>query len=212
MNDSEIRDLFRPQLGELDREVLFTILRRFDSLGIDYVLYGGGLLGACCYRDLLPWDDDVDLLVFEKNIDRILDGRLPGISITKGANGLVKLYNPLLGATTRFQWTTPFVDIGLAYVKNNYVLHDSVWGGVDSFPVEDFFPLRRLPFGPLSLLAPCAPEVVCKTKYGPDALTSALPPRYDHLEEALTRHAQVRVPLERINAALGYAPETSTGH
>lgn len=48
------------------REILFTVTSMLDKNNILYHLEGGTLLGLVRDRDLLPWDDDVDISIPEK--------------------------------------------------------------------------------------------------------------------------------------------------
>ena len=63
---------------------LFALLSFFaeycDNNGIRYYLCSGPLLGAVRNRDLIPWDNDVDVLVPRPDYDRLLQS-LPGTAL-----------------------------------------------------------------------------------------------------------------------------------
>jgi phosphorylcholine metabolism protein LicD len=56
-----------------DKEIKINLLRRvvqvLNENKIDYVIYYGTLLGAIRNNDFIPWDNDIDIMVF--NIDKI---------------------------------------------------------------------------------------------------------------------------------------------
>lgn len=52
------------QLKEVQLELLDETLRVFDELGISYVCAYGTLLGAMRHQGYIPWDDDIDLMIF----------------------------------------------------------------------------------------------------------------------------------------------------
>jgi hypothetical protein len=51
---------------------LFTTLVNavhcLEKCNIEYVLFGGTLLGALRNGDIIPWDDDIDLMILEKDV------------------------------------------------------------------------------------------------------------------------------------------------
>ncbi len=59
-----------------EREVFRFLLRSLDSVcanaGVPYFLSGGSLLGAHRTGDLLPWDDDADVVVAAEDAEALV--------------------------------------------------------------------------------------------------------------------------------------------
>lgn len=57
------------------QDILFDILCSIDDIckrnNITYVLHGGSMLGAVRHHDFIPWDDDVDIMVWHKDYARL---------------------------------------------------------------------------------------------------------------------------------------------
>ncbi len=206
--DRALATWFAPSLSPTDRAALFDLVGRVDAalreLGLDYVLYGGALLGQCIYRDLLPWDDDADLLVLGELPPEELCARLgrvlPGLCVVTH-KGQLKVARPAPPGSP-VPWAIPFVDIGFMYRQGDEWCHNSMWGGVDTFPAADITPTARAPLGGVEVSVPARSEAVCRRKYGPECLTSAVPPAFDHRAEHRTGFPRVRVPLDRIDRVL----------
>lgn len=53
------------------------LLKKFHDICIDnelkYTLFGGSLLGAVRHRDIIPWDDDIDVSMSPESINRLKD-------------------------------------------------------------------------------------------------------------------------------------------
>jgi len=67
------------------QDILYEILCVVDDVcrrnHIKYVLHGGTMLGAVRHQGFIPWDDDVDIIVWWKDYDRLcekLREELPG--------------------------------------------------------------------------------------------------------------------------------------
>jgi lipopolysaccharide cholinephosphotransferase len=54
-------------------EILCDVIAVCTDLGIPYMLGGGSALGAVRHGGFIPWDDDIDLNIERKYIDRLLD-------------------------------------------------------------------------------------------------------------------------------------------
>lgn len=56
------------------QDILYEILCVVDDIcrknRIPYMLYGGTMLGAVRHKDFIPWDDDVDILIWWKDYKR----------------------------------------------------------------------------------------------------------------------------------------------
>jgi hypothetical protein len=201
MTDAEIARYFRPPLTEPERDALRGLLARVAAaLDPDYLVYAGALLGYCLFRDLLPWDDDADLLVlhWDDGMADRLRGRLPGLGVLEQWPGLVKVYRPGRPRVPDRPWTYPFVDVLRADLDAGWVTHASAWGGVDRFPAADVLPLKTGLLGGVEVRLPADPEAVCRTKFGPDCLAAGLPPHFDHTRERRTGFPAVRVPIPDI--------------
>ncbi|MBR3692627.1 MAG: LicD family protein [Clostridia bacterium] len=64
------------------QRALFALLCEFDRvcrrLDIPYVLFAGTLLGAVRHGGFIPWDDDLDVLMFRSDYERFL-AEAPGV-------------------------------------------------------------------------------------------------------------------------------------
>lgn len=69
--DINNRILRQIQLTELD--ILSKIACVCEKNSISYFLYGGTLLGAIRHEGFIPWDDDIDIVMPRKDLDRFME-------------------------------------------------------------------------------------------------------------------------------------------
>ena len=67
LSGSELKALQQCLLGMLEEVDAFC-----GSNGINYCLVGGSALGAARHWGMIPWDDDIDLLMPRKDFDRFI--------------------------------------------------------------------------------------------------------------------------------------------
>ena len=65
-----VEQLRKLQDYELDNLRVFISV--CEKLGLEYILYGGTLLGAVKYSGFIPWDDDVDVALPRESYERFI--------------------------------------------------------------------------------------------------------------------------------------------
>ncbi|KAL7058610.1 hypothetical protein AAHC03_013993 [Spirometra sp. Aus1] len=156
-----------PQMSRGQMRTTWKLFRIFvnamEELGFSdrWMLYGGSLLGSLRHHDIIPWDDDLDVLV-DREVRSALREKIstlgPEIIIQEGGQRdkiyakLIEPNNTLLDVDgsrklSGFDWAWPFVDIG--YYKSN-VSHISelapAYGRHYIYAKSDVFPLLFRPF------------------------------------------------------------------
>ena len=147
---------------------LLMIIERICRLNdIPFMLSDGSLLGSWRHHDIIPWDDDIDIMIPIESRKRFLNS-LKKINETlvkysvllskKGKREYYKISFKNTASAGSYDWNFPFVDVFL-YVKNRTHL----WQMADRDTVTRMkyvFPLVMRPFGELWLPAPRRPEKI----------------------------------------------------
>ena len=146
-------------------EMLRIIDEIFTDEGVTYFLWAGSLIGAERHADIIPWDDDIDIIIVEqKNLPR-LEKRLDeaGLSILKRKYE-TKIFYKDKPNIPKYRYSWPFVDVFYCSKYKDEVNYYEQGGDDGSirvytrlnrdYKMSDIFPLKRVPFGPLLLPIP----------------------------------------------------------
>ena len=145
---------------------LFMIIDRIcRKYHIEYMLFDGTLLGSWRHHDVIPWDDDLDIIVDDKrrnDLISIIKGmentsvkfdKFPGGSEDQDFYKISLKNTPSAGSRP---WNFPFLDI-FFYRKNQ----THFWSRNEPhkvYNIEHTYPLTMRPMGELWLPSPRSPE------------------------------------------------------
>lgn len=145
---SELRQL---QFAEL--EILKELDRVCNKLGLRYLLFSGTLLGAVRHQGFIPWDDDIDVVMFRKDYDQLQREGLKELNIGYFLQTLQSDPEyPNVHLKLRNSKTT-FIEESLARRNMNHGI------GIDIFPLDGVPEnryLRSLGWFPISVLGTLA--------------------------------------------------------
>lgn len=167
---------------------------------IEYMMYGGTLIGSYRHHGPVPWDDDMDFWIPYSQLD-VLEKAVSKYTYkykyVRGYGNRSKFFS--YESNTRpkgsLLWNWPYLDI-FYYVKNETHVWDSYKNFGDfNFKNDDVFPLTRRPFLHMMLNAPYKTESVLTKTYNIQTCQRRV---YDHKNEVGERSIK-NVPCEKLH-------------
>ena len=114
------------------RKVELQILYYIDALckreGISYFITAGTLIGAVRHKGFIPWDDDIDLVMFRKDYDRLID-------IMSKERSFYKMLSPYNNDNYYYPFSK-VVDTRTTLIEYNTVHMKDMGVCVDIFPLD----------------------------------------------------------------------------
>ena len=164
--EAKLARQFQPSITQQEKsqfmEALKLLTEALESAGIRYFMFGGTLIGSWRHHDMIPWDDDIDLMV---NVsDRETVGKLNFTRHTMNTMDSFRyrfMCNNGTPAKGEPQSKWPFIDL-VFYEDNGTHIHN-IWkpkSNIHVYSNSDILPLSRRPFGSLSLYASRKPLVI----------------------------------------------------
>ena len=159
-------------------QCMIAIHELFEKDDIWYEISFGTLLGAVRHRNMIPWDDDMDLLVKLSDLEKIRNvlKSLEKIGYkTEETYKLLRVYAD----------ETHFIDLFLIAEENDKIMrcysennkcsypekNEGWWHDFFGFDASYIFPRKLYQFGPLYLWGPVNSWQLLKFWYGDDCLT-----------------------------------------
>ncbi|CAI9719314.1 Hypothetical predicted protein [Octopus vulgaris] len=158
-----------------ERRLLLNTLQEFmksmDAANLSYFLYGGSLLGSYRHHGIIPWDDDIDLMMnsSEKElIKKALSKSLPLYDLDIPESGHWKFYYTKMNNLLDYHHRWPFLDM-FFFLENKTHIWDEELNSAKTFTFlkKKLYPLRKRPFNHLMVNAPCNIEF-CMNGYDPE--------------------------------------------
>lgn len=159
---------------------LYQMLKVVDEVArkkdIRYWMDAGTLLGAVRHKGIIPWDDDVELMIFETDREKLMalapEFEKYGFYL-KDCNTVIRVF-------PSYTQHYPFIDILTVEHEpgtNDVVLsHPQVRESnpKEYFRHDEIETLVEMPFGPLKIFAPSNPMRFLTEYYGPDCMKKGL--------------------------------------
>ncbi|XP_046562334.1 uncharacterized protein LOC124271278 [Haliotis rubra] len=190
--------LFYDRLTQKEKVKYRDLMKTFSEgvpTNITYFLYAGALLGSYSHHGMIPWDDDLDIIVREKDkplLLTFLQSLRPKYDHYTKWNVNWKLYHkksPKAGSKT---WKWPFLDIFFYLEKSSFI--QDCKATQKKFNKSDVFPLIKRPFMGMMLPAPRHTRKVLESTYTIDLCVSN---SYDHrLEIPVPVKCVVKLPCQ----------------
>lgn len=217
-NHSDGLHLFKTTGLFEERELALDHLRDIDDIlfaeGVDYCVMFGTLLGLLRHDDLIPWDDDLDIIIFdidqfEKKCRHQLEDRgyvvyddmrtLAGTQRRCGYRIYAKQGLRIPGQTWKFPW----LGVWAPDIKNSTM---TLPPEKFSYSVRDFFPLERKAFLDFTVSVPRLSEEIVKQYYGSDCMEICMLHNLDHRQYKPTGFPTTKYLLEDVLAYLKENP------
>lgn len=157
-------DAFHPIIDEADKLLLTKTVQAFsealDAENITYFMYGGALIGSYRHHGIIPWDDDVDVLLnaTDKSKAKLaLRKMYPEYGLYSPEGIQWKFYYAKSDYLPNHSFRWPYVDIFFFQENATHIWDELPKYSNFIFLKSKVFPLQRRPYNNLSLPAPCDP-------------------------------------------------------
>jgi len=183
-------DFEKYKIPEITQKVLLLMMQKIHTIlttnNIKYWVDGGSLLGAVRHSGMIPWDDDIDLGILDKDFEKVIPLFLKElytddiqIKVQRTTKDMIKVFVSDLWFKNKETGQiigTPTIDI-FKYTKSNDKIKLASLGDRLRFKncyylKHELFPLKEFKFNNIIVMGANLPLGYLVRYYGNDCLTS----------------------------------------
>ena len=163
----------------------------FSTLNIEFIPIYGTLLGLARHKGIIPWDDNLQILIDKKYFDIILKNKdvfckynIDILPIKNNKISFIKIFYKNEIKLKNHEWTWPFIDVFGYYEKNNkFYLEDNK--NVDYvFNKQDILPFKTNLFENIPMNMPNNVDNVLNILYGNEWENICYSSSFDHKQQS----------------------------
>ena len=203
---------FLPTMDTKQREELYSLLTLLldviEKMKIGYFIFGGTLIGSYRHHDVIPWDDDIDIMVNLTDRERLhhaLIAYKPDYGLYKHQPNsdepyLWKFFSRDGQKVPSQDFLWPLVDIFFWGEDTTQVWNaDPRFSALEKWPKSRVFPLRKRPLGPMKVNSPCDPYSFIAHNYNNISICQSR--TYSHsLESHIGLMGGQRIPCHQLDS------------
>ncbi|XP_064609908.1 uncharacterized protein LOC135473904 [Liolophura sinensis] len=163
---------FQPIISEMEYKVLmetfYTLAEALHQANLTFFLYGGSHLGVYRHHGIVPWDDDVDVMLdsSQREKARTVLSNIPYYSLYSPDGHQWKFFETSLTTIIHKPYRWPFIDI-FFFAENSTHIWDELplYKNEFSYRKCDVFPLVYRPFEGGLVPVPRNPEETLQRSY-----------------------------------------------
>ena len=191
---------------DLMKEIVQTFVRAVDNANLTYFMYSGTLIGSYRHHGLIPWDDDIDVMMDFSQRDKI-QKILSSITTIKSRYFLDcshhpwrwKFYSEHSSTIKEVEWRWPSIDISFYKTYFDGVIKikdaDPEFSRRFNFKHSKVFPLIKRPFWNFSLKSPRDVLSILVRSYSPNICLSNT---YNHHQERRIIYEPVKLSCHKL--------------
>ena len=158
-----------PLHGNKLKKIFYKLIRHVDNIlhkaHVDYVIYGGTLLGAWRHHGFIPWDNDVDIIILGSQLE-VLEAYLNDLYETDSIYWIKRhgLHSDVIPFKIVDINNGYYLDIFLCEEKGDICINNFP-GDLIHFKIKDLFPSKYCRFDNTWVNCPNNAFNVLKTMY-----------------------------------------------